>query len=77
MQNFEVIKGKEENLLSLDEASKWATDYLGKPVFPSNISYLVQYAKVRKHYDQQKKVKIKKSELKKYDKIYLSEWGIW
>jgi len=78
MQNFEVIKGKEENLLSLDEASKWATDYLGKPVFPSNISYLVQYAKVRKHYDQQKKVKIKKSELKKYyDNVIVKKEEYW
>jgi len=57
MQNFEVIKKWEEgNLLSLDEASEWASDYLGRHVLPSNISYLVQYAKVRKYYDQQRKV---------------------
>ena len=77
MQNYGVIKGKEDNLLSLDEASKWATDYLGKPVFPSNINYLVQYAKVRKYYDQQR-IKIKKSELKRYyDNFLIKKQEYW
>ena len=35
-------------ILSLSEASEWATDYLGKDVSKSNISYLVQYGKVKK-----------------------------
>ena len=37
------------SLVSIPEASKWATDYLGKEVSPTNISYLVQYGKVKKH----------------------------
>ncbi|MDR1758369.1 MAG: hypothetical protein LBR51_05380 [Bacteroidales bacterium] len=35
-------------LLTIKEASEWATDYLGKSVTPSNIAYLIQYGRVRK-----------------------------
>ncbi len=38
-----------KNLLSLKEASQWASDYLKKDVTVSNISYLVQYGRVRKY----------------------------
>ncbi|PIQ68076.1 MAG: hypothetical protein COV91_06030 [Candidatus Taylorbacteria bacterium CG11_big_fil_rev_8_21_14_0_20_46_11] len=37
------------SLVSIPEASKWASDFLDKEVLPTNISYLVQYGKVRKH----------------------------
>ena len=37
------------SLVSIPEASKWATDFLEKEVSPTNISYLVQYGKVKKH----------------------------
>src|ERR1035437_7604592 len=37
------------SLITIPEASKWATDYLEKEVTPANISYLVQYGKVKKH----------------------------
>ncbi len=37
------------SLVSIPEASKWASDYLEKEVSPTNISYLVQYGKVKKH----------------------------
>src|SRR3990167_2960915 len=36
------------SLLSIQDASRWATDYLEKEVTPNNISYLVQYGKVKK-----------------------------
>lgn len=36
-------------LVSIKKASEWASDYLEKDVSPTNISYLVQYGKVRKH----------------------------
>ena len=42
----EAIKG---GLLSLSEASKWATNYLDKPVTSSNITYLIQYARIKKY----------------------------
>ena len=37
------------SLVSIPQASRWATDYLDKEVSPTNISYLVQYGKVKKH----------------------------
>ncbi len=37
------------SLVTIHEASRWATDYLNKEVTPTNISYLVQYGKVKKH----------------------------
>lgn len=38
-------------LLSIQEASQWATTYLGRKVSASNISYLIQYGRVRKYGD--------------------------
>ncbi|TYB34714.1 DNA methyltransferase [Flexistipes sinusarabici] len=35
-------------LLTIKEASIWASNYLNKPVTASNISYLIQYGRVRK-----------------------------
>lgn len=35
-------------LLSIKEASQWATEYLGKLVTTSNISYLIQYGRIKK-----------------------------
>ncbi len=37
-----------KDLFSIKEASLWATDYLGKTVTPSNISYLIQYGRIAK-----------------------------
>ena len=36
------------SLVTIQDASKWATSYLDKEISPTNISYLVQYGKVRK-----------------------------
>ena len=36
-------------LLTIKEASLWASGYLRKNVTPSNISYLIQYGKVKKY----------------------------
>lgn len=55
-----------QELISLTEASRWASDYLDRPVSQSNISYLVQYAKIRRYFDEQKKIKINQEELKQY-----------
>ncbi|MDR0421095.1 MAG: site-specific DNA-methyltransferase [Prevotellaceae bacterium] len=35
-------------LLTIKEASEWASSYIGKNVTPSNISYLIQYGRIRK-----------------------------
>jgi len=38
-----------KNLLTIKEASQWASDFLKRDISKSNISYLVQYGKVKKH----------------------------
>ncbi len=39
------------NLVTIPEAAKWASFYLKKEVSPTNISYLVQYGKIKKYSD--------------------------
>ena len=39
------------NLLTIKQASIWASDYLKKNVLESNISYLIQYGKIKKYKD--------------------------
>ncbi len=36
------------DLLTIKEASQWASEYLEKNVTPSNISYLIQYGRIKK-----------------------------
>lgn len=43
------VKNIEKELLTLEEASLWASNHLGKDISKSNISYLIQYGKVAKH----------------------------
>ena len=50
---------------TLQQASQWATQYMGKNVTSSNISYLVQYGKV-KRYENDGVTQIDKDELKAY-----------
>jgi hypothetical protein len=38
-----------KQLLTIKDASHWASDFLKRDVSKSNISYLVQYGKIRKH----------------------------
>src|SRR4030042_704755 len=56
-------------LLSLKEASEWASKYLGKKVTTSNISYLIQYGRIKK-IGTDGFTKISKDELIKYYKSY-------
>ena len=37
-----------KNLLTIKQASDWASKLLKKNVTPSNISYLIQYGRIRK-----------------------------
>ena len=53
------------SLLSIPEASKWATEYLEKDVSTANISYLVQYGKVKKH-GENGSTQVDVNDLKKY-----------
>ena len=40
-----------KKLMSLQEASKWASQYLDRKVTVSNLSYLLQYGRIKKHGD--------------------------
>ncbi len=54
-----------KQLLTIKEASQWASELLDKDVTPSNISYLIQYGRVRKIGDNGT-TQVDKDELKEY-----------
>ena len=54
-----------QELLSIKEASEWATKFLGRPITISNIQYLIQYARVPKSF-YKNNVAINLDELKVY-----------
>lgn len=57
------------NLLTIKEASRWASDFLKRDISESNISYLVQYGKVRKH-NGDNSVLVDINDLKRYYESY-------
>ena len=58
-------------LFNVLEASRWATDYIGKNVTTSNIAYLVQYGLIRK-IGENGTTQVLQSELKDYYQKYLT-----
>jgi hypothetical protein len=56
-------------LLTIKEASMWATNHLGKIITSANISYLIQYGRIRK-IDKDGVVFISLNELNEYYKSY-------
>ncbi len=54
-----------QDLMSIKEASGWASEHLGKHVTTSNISYLIQYGRIRK-YSGSGLVLISKNDLIRY-----------
>ncbi len=58
-----------KNLLTIREASRWASDFLKRDISESNISYLVQYGKIRKH-NGGNLVLVDIDDLKKYYESY-------
>jgi hypothetical protein len=59
-------------LLTIKQASDWATDYLKKNVTTSNISYLIQYGRIKK-IGSNGDVQIYKQDLIKYYNSYLGK----
>lgn len=57
------------DLLSIKEASVWASEHIGKNVTPSNISYLIQYGRVKKIGDNGS-TQVSKTDLLAYYKSY-------
>jgi len=67
-----------QELLSVNEASQWASKFLGRIVTSSNITYLVQYAKIRKYNNGNGNLQVDKTELKDYyDKTILKKQEAW
>ncbi len=60
------------NLITVKEASEWASNYLDKRVTTSNISYLIQYGRIEKQ-GKNGKTLISKDELKKYYQSFLGK----
>lgn len=62
--------------LTIKEASEWATAYLKKQVTTSNISYLIQYGRIKKH-DYAGNTAISKAELTAYYESYYKREAAW
>ncbi|MDP1758401.1 MAG: DNA methyltransferase, partial [Thermodesulfovibrionales bacterium] len=58
-----------DKLLTTKEASEWATQYLSKTVTTANISYLIQYGRIKKNGDNGM-AQVSKQELMNYYKSY-------
>jgi len=56
-------------LMSVKEASNWASEFLGKKITTSNISYLMQYGRIKK-IENNGTIQISKQDLIKYYKSY-------
>jgi len=56
----------EKRLITTKEAAEWASEFLGRPVTPSNIQYLIQYAKIRKYLNGGGIIEVNLDELKDY-----------
>lgn len=67
-----MLKLNNSELLTIKQASEWASEYLKKNVTSSNISYLVQYGRIKKK-DFDSKTFIDKYDLIKYYKSYLGK----
>jgi hypothetical protein len=65
MSQLNLFGEVEENLIDLKEASKWASQYLNRRITISNISYLIQYGRIKK-YGNNGNPLINKEELKDY-----------
>lgn len=64
-QVFQPSPEKGDNLISLRQASEWASSYLNRKVTLSNVSYLLQYGRITK-YNENGNPLIDKEELKSY-----------
>jgi DNA modification methylase len=60
-----LTKNSSLDLMDINEAAKWASVHMGKNVTPSNISYLIQYGRIKKYGDNGY-TQISKKELTEY-----------
>jgi DNA modification methylase len=72
MNQLTLFEKEEKKLTNLREASEWASQYLNRKVANSNISYLLQYGRIRK-YGSDGNSLINIEELKEYYDSYDKE----
>jgi hypothetical protein len=60
------------DLLTVRQASEWATQYLHRNVTPSNISYLTQYGRIQKLTDNGNTL-VSKEDLIRYYESYVGK----
>lgn len=65
MHQLGLFENEEKKLLTIKEASIWASEYLKRKITVSNISYLIQYGRITK-YQKNGKIFIHLDELKNY-----------
>lgn len=65
MDQHTIFEDDDKNLMNLKEASIWASKHLKRKVTVSNISYLIQYRKIKK-YSNNGNLFINIEELKNY-----------
>jgi len=65
MQELMLFREEEKKLINLREASAWASQYINREVTISNISYLLQYGRIKKYGDNGNPL-IDRDELRNY-----------
>ena len=61
-----------DNFLTIPKASQWASEFLKRDISESNIAYLIQYGKVKKH-NGGNAVYVDLNDLRKYYESYRKE----
>ena len=72
MKQLTLFGADEKKFISLKEASNWASQYLNRKITISNISYLLQYGRIRKYGSNGNRL-IDIEELKDYYESYDKE----
>jgi hypothetical protein len=65
MSQLTFLEKEDKKLINLKEACEWASQYLNRKVTVSNISYLLQYGRIKKHGNNGSPL-LSKEELKDY-----------
>jgi DNA modification methylase len=78
MPEQEALFGNKEKFVNLKQASIWASQYLKRKITISNISYLIQYGRIKK-YGNNGNILINLEELKNYYDSFTKErkWQNW
>ena len=67
----------DNELLTIKQASAWASEYLGRRVTASNIAYLTQYGKVARHGERGAALVDRRELASYYDEFYKGREAAW